>query len=245
VSGTGGCSFSYSHFGDIVTQARGLGFAFVQFTDNHSPEHRVLLLRHDVDLDMMKAVTMARIEAEIGVQSTYFLRVAAPFYNVFDRSARKAAREIVALGHGIGLHFDTQAYPESHVDGWESIIASEARVLAECVERPVRCVSFHRPTPDLLNVDLNGIISAYAPRYFSVMKYLSDSGMRWREGCICTHLSANTHASYQILIHPCWWSHEPSGGVEETLLALERERRHWFRAQLEANISSYRPAKDR
>jgi hypothetical protein len=245
MSSTGTCSFSYAHFRDIVTRARTHGFEFVQFGAKYPPERRVLLLRHDIDLDMTKAVAMARTEAELGIRSTYFLQISTPFYNLFDRPARAAAREIVALGHEVGLHFDTRAYPEWASDGWEPLIESEAQVLEECIGSVIRCVSFHRPTPDLLNLNLDGITSAYSPRYFSDLKYLSDSGMRWREGCACTHLCSSARYSFQILIHPIWWSDEPRGGVVESLLAFEIERCSWVRAQLEANISTYRPTRTR
>jgi hypothetical protein len=243
MSSTIPCSFSYAHFRDMVERALALGFAFVQFGTNYPSEGRVLLLRHDIDLDMAKAVAMARLEAQLGVRSTYFLQVSAPFYNLFERSARDAAREIITLGHEVGLHFDTRAYATSMSNGWKPFIASEARVLGECIGREIRCVSFHRPTPDLLNVELESMISAYAPRYFSHLKYLSDSGRRWREGCACRHLPLNTHKGLQILIHPFWWGHEPRGGVLELLQALEFDRSAVLRSQLEANISTYRPPK--
>ena len=58
---------------------------------------------------------------------------------------------------------------------------------------------------------------AYAPLFTQNSKYLSDSGARWREGCICRWLGQGDH--FTVLVHPVWWLNwrEPSATVIERL----------------------------
>ena len=40
-------------------------------------------------------------------------------------------------------------------------------------------------------------------------KYMSDSGMHWREGCWCNHI--DKYDKMEILIHPEWTMTSPAG----------------------------------
>jgi hypothetical protein len=64
---------------------------------------RWLVLRHDVDHDLEKALEMARYEASIGLQSTYFLLHSAPYY-VKNQKFKDQCCELLDLGHEIGFH---------------------------------------------------------------------------------------------------------------------------------------------
>ncbi len=62
----------------------------------HEPR---LVLRHDVDQHPASALRMARIEAELGVRSTWYFRW---------RTARPQVVEAIrSQGHAIGLHYET------------------------------------------------------------------------------------------------------------------------------------------
>ena len=49
---------------------------------------------------------MAKIEHKFGVKATYFFMLRSPFYNIFTRANNEAVKEIIKLGHNIGLHYD-------------------------------------------------------------------------------------------------------------------------------------------
>jgi hypothetical protein len=98
------------------------GFSF--FTHAHFFEHgafdgKAMYLRHDADRNIEIALLMARIEREMGIQSTYYLLPPGDYGQsenyygaiVGDRlvpSARlkEVVLEIASLGHEIGLHND-------------------------------------------------------------------------------------------------------------------------------------------
>lgn len=72
-------------------------------------------LRHDVDRDIINAQLMAKLEADLGIQSTYFFLHTSEYYtgDVFDE-----IKKIADLGHEIGLHNDvlSMAYDTKNKD---------------------------------------------------------------------------------------------------------------------------------
>ena len=94
-----------------------------------------VLWRHDVDYSLHRALVLARIEAELGARATYFLSLHSDLYNVLEPAVHARAREIAALGHWIGLHFDAGFYADGSLD---ERAAWEGRVLSEALEVPVR-----------------------------------------------------------------------------------------------------------
>ncbi len=71
-------------------------------------QSRTIVLRHDVDKKPTKALRMARIEAEFGIKSTYYFRK-----STFDLHIIK---EIVALGHEVGYHYEELALCKGNVE---------------------------------------------------------------------------------------------------------------------------------
>lgn len=71
----------------------------------HAPSpkpHAFVLLRHDVDARPDNALRMARLEHSLGIRGTYYFRMP----HTFDPPIIK---EIAALGHEIGYHYETLA----------------------------------------------------------------------------------------------------------------------------------------
>jgi hypothetical protein len=66
-------------------------------------DDKILFLRHDVDRFPNNALKMARIENELGIQSTYYFRT---IKSVFVESIIK---NVVSLGHEIGYHYEDLA----------------------------------------------------------------------------------------------------------------------------------------
>ena len=65
-----------------------------------SPESKVLILRHDVDRLPGHSLRTARIEHELGIHGSYYFRIVK---ESFDEAI---IREIAALGHEIGYHYE-------------------------------------------------------------------------------------------------------------------------------------------
>lgn len=180
------------------------GYSFQRFSGQ--PEAGDVLLRHDVDLSLEDALTMAQIEAELDVRSTYCVLLTSALYNPLDPATADVLREIESLGHDIGLHFSTHAYWEGPTIPNETAlhrrIRQEQATLESLVADSSTTVSFHRPDRWVLNKDFEAFQSTYAPEYFDEIAYVADSNQRWRED---PPVLEDLPASMQILTHPGLW----------------------------------------
>src|SRR5262245_2992730 len=118
--------FTLSNYRDLVRLARSR-YAFRGYND-FEPNERLILWRHDVDMSVHRAIKLAQVEGEEGVRATYFLHLHSEFYNILEREVNGLAKELVSLGHDIGLHFDGHFYGEIQVKHeLEDLLARETR----------------------------------------------------------------------------------------------------------------------
>lgn len=80
------------------------------------PPKPVLFLRHDLCLDPTGALTMAQMEHEFEIQATYqatyMVMTNSRLYKVEDDSTVFTLRQMIGIGHEIGLHFDFDSEEE-------------------------------------------------------------------------------------------------------------------------------------
>jgi hypothetical protein len=195
--------FSLTGFAGIVSRAASVGYRITSFRDFAAPgEAPVLLLRHDLDGPLSGARAIAELEANLGVQATYFVQTAGEFYNLLGSEGRSLLRRLVELGHEVGLHYEARRYVG---DGGRAALASDLRLLEDLTGRAVASASQHIPV-DGDAVALDGHIEndAYAPRFTEPpMTYISDSLMAWRART--PHDLIDRRASFQLLTHPETW----------------------------------------
>src|SRR5262249_23729241 len=142
--------------------------------------------------------------------------LASPYYNLFELATAKGAREIVRMGHRIGLHFDPQSHIALHEGvALETFAMRERVILSEIVDGPVDAVSFHNPAfSGALSLDADlfaGMHNAYGARLHSSYMYCSDSFGYWRFRPIQDVLSEREATRLHILTHPAWWTEVPMG----------------------------------
>ena len=215
------------HFEDFTEESyRGIlatasaRYAFEPFGTDADGSH--VLWRHDVDYSVHRALALALIEAEVGIRSTYFLTLHADLYNVLEPAVHARAREIAALGHWIGLHFDAGFYAGGSLD---ERAAWEARVLAETLEVPVRAVSLHNPsvsgTDDLDAERLGGLLHAGARSLRDRYAYVSDANGYWRHERLPELLHAGSHERLHVLTHPEMWQADAMSPRDRILRCIE------------------------
>ncbi len=94
-----------------------------------------VMLRHDIDHDLVAAMQMSRIENALGVSASYYLHhTTGWYYGVFDESGvfhrNEAAAplylQLQATGAEVGLHVDGLSVFKLGVDGAEAICAELA-----------------------------------------------------------------------------------------------------------------------
>jgi len=230
------CSFTLDHYREMIENCLKSGYTFLGF---HQPvpanAHRVIYLRHDLDVCIEEAIDMANCEASLGVRATYFVLVNSPLYNLLAQDTLKLLNYIQSKGHWIGLHIDANALPNDPVK-----IEIEVTRLFDLYASKiplVRVVSFHRPRQEVLGYDFNAFISTYSSHFFKKIKYISDSRGIWREGCPCQLLSSGVYQAVQLLVHPIWWK-VGEESLQDRLRRLLGNRFEIFRQYLAENISS-------
>ncbi len=201
-------NFTYSSYKNLIDLLKSHNYAITSYLKWKEYE-RCVILRHDIDNDIDKAVKLAKIENEEGISSTYFVLVTSDFYNVFSANNGRMLKKILELGHDIGIHFDEVRYPNVALDELTNMIKREAQLLSMAVGSEVKTVSMHRPSKSMLEEDLiiPGMINSYSKVFFKEFKYVSDSRRRWREP-VEEIISSNRYDRLHILTHAFWYNEE-------------------------------------
>jgi hypothetical protein len=195
--------FSFDWYESFLREIEAAGYSFGRFDDPLDEE--TVLLRHDVDLSPQCALQMAEIEADLGVQCTYFVMVSSPMYNVLHEDTRETLTALRDLGHDVGLHFSTHQYwaPEE-IPADETVtdrVLADRAILSTAVD-PVETVSFHIPPDAVLERQFPGFPSTYEPRLLADIDYHSDSSQSWRADPPSV---ASFGTTTQLLVHPGLW----------------------------------------
>jgi hypothetical protein len=210
----------------LLSTALESGYAFLPFDEHDTTaDELVCLLRHDVDSDLGAALDIARIEAELGVRSTYFVMLRSPVYNAFSRANHELVEQILELGHHLGLHYEPAFAPRAGRTH-EDQIDAEQRTLADMFGAPVRVVAFHQVSlaPGSEAIEVRDAVKAtYLPGY----EFIADPNKSDWVLEAFTAFRDRLHARVQLLVHPMWWVAEPGCGTEQLweralLVNLER-----------------------
>lgn len=204
--------FTYLSYEQMISIARECGYSFVSFEEFSKDDlnsNQLCLLRHDCDNDLPAALRMARLENKMGVSSTYFLTFHAEMYNLQSVSNIKLAREIVSLGHHIGLHFDHGFYAGVENDDVADFVEYERSHLESLLDVSVGVMSFHQPSEDVLHQKINvRMMNTYSIDDMRGAYYISDSNMAWRERTPVDIFTSGEHEHVHLLIHPEWWAED-------------------------------------
>lgn len=179
------CGFNLEHYFKTLYDYIDAGYVILP----DAKVRRHIHLRHDVDLSLSYALELAKEEQKRDISATYYIMLHSNLYNANSSEGMEQIRDIHRLGHKIGLHVDTRCH-----------LPNDFQTLSLIVGERVGDWRKHLSnlTPDLKP----------EPRPEGY-KYLSDSGMNFREGCFCQHVGK--YDKLEILIHPEWWTVSPTG----------------------------------
>jgi len=200
--------FTEAAYRELVRQA-GARYQFLSFGEAAAATGGVLW-RHDIDVSVHRALALARIEQAEQARATYFVYLHSRFYNALEDGIVDRLKQIVMMGHDLGIHFDSRFTPEAM--SMSEAIAAERDVLARAVGADVRAVSFH--DPDVAGVSISeanevaGLINAYGAAIKDRFAYGSDSNGYWRFRPL-RDVIAEGRPLLQVLTHPEWWVPEP------------------------------------
>lgn len=202
--------FTTSEYTKLIKLAQRT-YNFVRY-EHIDMSERFILWRHDCDYSLNRSLRLAKIDNSAGINSTFFLNPHCEFYNLLEKSQVKIVREIIALGHDIGLHFDAAFYDIRDEQQLSEYIAIEADWLSQWFDVKIGVFSFHNPTAFLLGCEeskYSGLINCYSSFFKKEIGYCSDSNGYWRYRRLRDVLELASDTSLQVLTHPAWWQEEP------------------------------------
>lgn len=184
-------------------------FRIAPVTDSE-PEDGIALWRHDVDFSLQRARAIAKIEARLGVRSSFYVLLSSNFYNIIEFENREILHEIAALGHDIGIHFDASIQSGDNLEDFEALLKREADIVSWLVGREVCSFSVHNPTVTgkvkFESEQHAGLLNASAPALYERYTYCSDSNGLWRFRSLHDVVSDASVKRLYALTHPEWWT---------------------------------------
>lgn len=205
-------AFTYKAYCDLIRLLREKRYPVASYQEAPNMS-RCVVLRHDVDTSLEKAVEMAKIEAQEGVKANYFVLLTTDFYNAASQKGQKAIHHLLDLGHEVGLHFDEALYEGLGCEELICAVRREADILSHICGYEISTVSMHRPSPVMLEKDFQipGLVNVYGRTFFREFKYVSDSRRHWREPVLDV-IASGDYDRLHILTHPFWY-----GEIENSL----------------------------
>jgi hypothetical protein len=194
------------------------------FYDETDGQTNFVLWRHDIDFSPQSARRLAQIEADEGLKATYFLLPHSDFYNLLEKEIVQCIRDIVNLGHDIGLHFDAGFYNIDNTTSLAEKIFFEKDLIREVFKVEPKVFSFHNPDVFELNCTDDkyaGLINTYSLYFKKELGYCSDSNGYWRYDRLEDVLISGKHNSLQVLTHPEWWQDDIMSPRERVLRCLK------------------------
>lgn len=191
-----------SPYSILLTRLKSRGLALCPLSG--AANNRTVLLRHDVEFDVHSAQSLAEIELEQGIKSTFLVAIRSPFFNVLDQAISQAIQCIAKMGHELGLHFIGDL-DEPHLP---DRIDRDLRLASDLFGTgDLNLVSYH--APGSLHRLQAMLPDSYLGLYRDIMsgdqKYVSDSGGTWQDD-LSEATERPLRKGIHLLTHPVWWA---------------------------------------
>jgi len=236
-------NFSFDYYRRLVQAARAtMTPRLFREVPSLNPAERHVLLRHDIDCSLKEAVQLAEFEQHLGVRASYYVMMHSLLYDVQQSSA---LRDIAAMGHEVGVHFDLPAHCDQNDRLLvEALIHEDCQRLEDLLGEEVTSISFHRPIQKFLRgpLLLAGRVNAYAAEL--MQWYISDSRGSWRCGEPLREVAEARQPILQLLTHPIWWGPThmaPADRLQLLFLRLTRGKSLRQRALVDAHLIETMP----
>ena len=150
-------------------------------------------LRHDVDVSLVSAYNIAKVDKDFGIKSTFYIRFDCDYYNPISIDSKKML-DFISEHHKIGCHVDCTEI-------------SNSSDLLQYLERfnalfPFEYFTFHINTEKTKSF---GHIGRFKNKSIITGEYISDS-----RGILSIDFidKIKNMEEYTLLLHPEWWDNE-------------------------------------
>ena len=200
--------FTHQSYLSLLKDIKASGREIKSFENAEGYDDPLVILRHDVDFSLRKALEMARLDHEAGATSTFFILLTAPYYNPLSEEGVKLIKEIAGLGHECGLHYDCTGFELLAEEQRQKRILVLATTLEDAIGIAIRTIAQHKPAKSPIRQEFPLFRDAYSPQYFKDIPYISDSRKTF-----FYHTDVlgfiKQYKKCQLLTHPIWWNKEP------------------------------------
>lgn len=221
-----GCNFTFKHYEEIFAAALRLGYQTITlheyFSGAYDATIPTIVNRIDIDVHIGRIGRIARIFSELGIKATFFPRIHSKDYNLFTFSWFNQMKELIGLGHEIGIHseiIDMQVICEEDP---ARLVHVEKKMMEDFFTIPIYGFASHGDFTGNNNLDFwkthtpkeFGLeYEAYDESLWNNCRYVADSEViRWKtykngklangdNRCICQHLPDKEPLLY-LLTHP-------------------------------------------
>ncbi len=233
------CNFSISHYQEIIRNFQK-DHQFIFFDQAKKTQGRFVILRHDIDYSLKKALKMAQIDKSLNIKATFFILISCPYYNLFEIKSLAIIKQICLLGHQIGLHYDGAMIENLNISP-QIFLKNTVKYLEKIIQTKIAVLAQHNPAETKKIILPTGYLDAYSTQFTHNIKYLSDSCQKWHDGCLCR--MSEKYPQLQILIHPYLWS-EKSLKLDQLRRQVTKEKiqefKDWERFFKKMNIQRNR-----
>jgi len=193
--------FTITTYQNLLKSLQSAGFFFITFHEYMNGQYpaKFVILRHDVDLLPHNSLRFAKIQAALGIKGSYYFRAVPESWD------ERIIKEIAALGHEVGYHYENMDEASSKFKVQSSKLVPENREydqlldlayndFCENLEKlrqlvPVSTICMHgsprskfdnKAIWDKYDYKSLGIIGEpYYDVDFNKVFYLTDTGRRW------------------------------------------------------------------
>lgn len=194
--------FTLNIYKELLTTFISAGYSFIAFEDvfkSPLPE-KYIVLRHDVDDLPQQSLLKAQIEKELGIRSTYYFRI------VKESNAPEIIRQIAALGHEIGYHYEDLSLANG--DFKKAIHLFENNLNYFRTFYPVCTICMHGSPASVWDnkmlwrdynyKDYTILGEPYFDIDFSSTLYLTDTGRRWNGNRVSVRDKVKNHFQHSF-----------------------------------------------
>ena len=177
---------AYKEYIDLILKGELTVYCFKNFFKQKPKPNQFVMIRHDVDRKPYRALKMAQLENQMGINSTYYFRSKPHTLN------KEIIEKIFSLGHEIGYHYESL----SDTNGNMNLALIDFKNNLDKLRKfaPISTISMHgRPFSQYDNRDiwkdkLNhqqllkkfGILGeVYLDIDYTDIAYINDTGRNW------------------------------------------------------------------
>ena len=203
-------NFTYSEYIELlnILKSNRVNLTFREWDKLNAKPNSFFLLRHDIDYSLTSALEMAKIENSIGIKATYFLLMSSNNYNLLSEEYCNIPKQLIELGHEVGLHYDVQAIYKRDKINFTEQLELEIDILSKLSNKKITSIAMHNPS--IYGKDpfknIANYINAYNEELTQNISYYSDSCGAWRDNAYYSFMNNKLPNKLQLLIHPIFWS---------------------------------------